>query len=361
MRTRTKTILVVAAGFAAMLFAYTINGNLAVTGSVSSGTGSGKTGVLNLTGKTSGKASSITVDDSNTATTAKMPNDSTAGLYLATVTSATPASGCAQFTGTGTQTSSTGTACGSGGGGGAAVDFTTFTGIPSCTTSPFVDVLTDSGYSAFCDGSSNLKYRYGVVNAVPIPSNPWSGFNAPTLTQVAGGYLLTGTAGGGNNIQGELMAVPSTPYTQIACFEAQISETFAQAGMIWTNGTNTSTSGIIYFAMLVGGNASPINTAFSEIQLAHQTGVTGSASQYSGTTEWQAAPNSICFGMQDDGSSTLKYAYSFDRQNWLVIKSTTRTDIFTPTNVGVYVNTSSSNTVPQMHLWSWESHSGTLF
>jgi hypothetical protein len=360
MKTRTKVILVVSALAAGFILGNTINGNLVVQGTVSSGQGSGKTGLLNLTGKTSGKTSTITVDDSNTATQVNLPNDTTSGLYFVTSPTATPAAGCAQFNGTSSQAASTGSPCGSGGGGGANVDQTAFASTPSCTTTPFVDFITDAGLVGYCNGSSSLKWKYGRVNAVPLSSNPFTGFNAPSISVSKGGAVLTGSAGAGNNLQGELIAVPSTPYVQIACFEVYASESYAQGGMIWTNGTNTSTSGIIYFANLVSATT-PANVSYSLVQLAHQTGVSGSASQYAGTTEWTAGLGGICFGMQDDGTTALKYAYSFDRQTWNVVLSTSRTDIFTPSDVGVYVNTSSANTVPKMHLFSWESVSGTLF
>lgn len=90
--------------------------NVVIPGTLTTGSGSGVTGAHDFVGKTSGATSTVTVDDSNIATTVKLPNDTTVGLYMATSPTATPAAGCAQYNGTGTQASSTGVPCGSGSG-----------------------------------------------------------------------------------------------------------------------------------------------------------------------------------------------------------------------------------------------------
>jgi hypothetical protein len=114
-----------------------ITGSLTCPGSVTSGDGSGSTGALDLVGKTSGATSTLTVDDSNTATQVKLPNDATSGLYFVTTTSPTPAAGCAQFDGISTEATSTSTPCGSGGGGAAGATLFSTTGSTTVTaTSP---------------------------------------------------------------------------------------------------------------------------------------------------------------------------------------------------------------------------------
>ena len=91
--------------------------NVVIPGTFTTGSGSGVTGAHDFIGKTSGATSTLTVDDSNTATTVKLPNDTTGGLYLPTSPTATPAAGCAQYNGTSTELPSTGVPCGSGSGG----------------------------------------------------------------------------------------------------------------------------------------------------------------------------------------------------------------------------------------------------
>jgi hypothetical protein len=237
---------------------------------------------------------------------------------------------------------------------GATITIGNFSGIGSCTTSPFIYYAEDAGLVGYCDGSSDLDYKYGPINAVPTTLAATTAFNGPTAANVPGGITMTATAGGGGNTQGRLMAVPSTPYVQIACMEAQLPFlSFPSVGMIWTDGTNTSTSKIIQFIIL------ETTSDVFNVQVSKQTGVTGGTTGYSGVN-WAAGP-SLCLALQDDGTTALKYAYSYDRQNWQVVLSTGRADFLTPTNVGVYVNTGGSNSAPSSHVFSWESVSGTLF
>jgi hypothetical protein len=88
-------------------------GNMTCPGIISSGVGSGLTGAYDMVGKTSAATSTVSVDDNNTPTTVKLPNDATSGLYAATSPSATPAAGCAQYNGTSTELVTTSSPCSS--------------------------------------------------------------------------------------------------------------------------------------------------------------------------------------------------------------------------------------------------------
>ena len=114
--TKIATTAFISNAFAGCTFTI---GSFSCPGSISSGVGSGATGALDVVGSTSAATSTVTIDATNPGTTVKLPNDATSGLYAATSPTATPAAGCAQFSGTGTQATSTGVACGSGGGGSA--------------------------------------------------------------------------------------------------------------------------------------------------------------------------------------------------------------------------------------------------
>lgn len=87
-------------------------GNPSTPGTFTSGVGSGVTGAFDMVGATSGATSTLTIDATNTATTVKLPNDASSGLYAVTSPTATPAAGCAQFSGTSTEATSTGVGCG---------------------------------------------------------------------------------------------------------------------------------------------------------------------------------------------------------------------------------------------------------
>lgn len=134
--------------------------NLTGTGSLSSGQGSGTTGQVQITGATSGVASTITVDATNTATTVKLPNDATAGLYIPSTTSATPTSGCAQFNGTSTELTSTGVACGGAGG------LTCAGGVGSAPSGCLIEEHTANNSSAELDFTTCISSTYDTYKII---------------------------------------------------------------------------------------------------------------------------------------------------------------------------------------------------
>lgn len=176
-----------------------VSNNVACAGSLAAGTGA-TSGQLILPGKTSHSNFTLTVDDSNTATTVKGPNDSTAGLYMTTSTSATPAAGCAQFTGTSTQTSSTGVACGSGGGG--------TIGSGSTNQIPYYAGAGTTLTAAW-------SWPGGVWQLTPPNDAIFSWVNqgsASVTVRSWGIHLLSDTATGAN-LRLRCATAPATPYT----------------------------------------------------------------------------------------------------------------------------------------------------
>jgi hypothetical protein len=229
---------------------------------------------------------------------------------------------------------------------GSPIVIGTFSAVPPCVNA-FTYYTTDAGLMAYCNGSK-LAYKYGPVNAVPTTLAATTPFNGPTAANVPGGITLTATAGASTNTQARLMPVPTTPYVQIGCMETEWAIANApSAGVIWTDGTNVSTSKIILFG-----------SSTFDLSINVQTGVTGMLS--SAGVDWGIG-NTVCLALQDDGTTSLKYAFSIDRQNWTLILTTIRTAFLTPTEVGVYVNTGGSNTAPAAHVFSWETVQGTLF
>ena len=250
-----------------------------------------------------------------------------------------------------------------GGGSGATVSLGAFASAPSCTSSPFIYLANNAGVVGYCNGSSTLTWKYGPLLVKPTTTGATSWFNqtgasiaADTATE---GVVLTGTAGGGNNVQARLMAVPATPYTQIGCFNQYASlSPFNSLGILLTDGTNVSTSKIITSEALFS-NGAPSGL---QLAIAKQTGATGGTASYTLTPTFPPAfSNPVCFAVQDDGTTNRKWAISYDRQNWDVVLTTTRTDFLTAADVGFFVNTGTSNVIPIMHLFSWETVASTLF
>jgi hypothetical protein len=356
MKTRTKTILVLGALTAGVLLAYTINGNLVVTGTVSSGSGSGKTGILNLTGKTSGKSSSISVDDSNTATATKLPNDSTSGLYLVTSPTATPAAGCAQFNGTSTQAASTGTACGSGGGG-ATITRGVFASAPSCSASSLY-FSTDISLEGQCNGSTYQWFWQGIP--VTLPSlGSWTFQNQGGASQVTNGIItMTAPSGAGDSVRGYFVTLPSRPFTQDACFSGAISQDqFNQFGIYESDGTKLLTLGLQTGISGTGANADN-SAAFAVSQW---TNVTTFASR-SGSTFWSTTSqmDHLCFRWNDD-STNNNWSFSVDGgASWNLLLTAGDTAFLTPTRIGFFMDvnkqTGGISQSATTTLFHWLSH-----
>jgi hypothetical protein len=249
----------------------------------------------------------------------------------------------------------------SGGGGGASITVGSYTA-QTCGASAFIFVANNSPINFFCDGSSHGLYKYGPFIITPFNTSDTAWFNQDggtiTADKAGAGIVLTGVATSGtSNTQGRLKSVPSTPYTQIGCFEPNLATPtgFPAAGIMLTNGTNTSTSGIIEYQYVINAANDPFSMNISK-----RTGVTGGGSNYTTTPASPGVGGSVCEAFQDDGT-TRKAAYSFNKSDWFVMLSVSDTDFITPTEIGYYVNSLISNTVPAMHLFDWETVSGTLF
>jgi hypothetical protein len=248
-----------------------------------------------------------------------------------------------------------------GGGSGATISFGAYASRPSCTTSPFIYVTTDSGITEFCNGSSSVAYRYGSILVTPFGTGTTSWFNQTSATVAAdtsgAGVVLTGTANSGVNVQGRIQAVPSTPYTQIACFESGISNSagFGLAGMLLTNGTAAG-SGLIEIQAVIGNIGEP-----QVMGVAKRTGATGSGANYTLTPAQPVlSSQQLCFGVSDNGTNR-HIAYSFNKADWFLVLSTTNTDFITPTEVGYSVNSLNSSTIVTMHVFDFESVASALF
>ena len=177
--------------------------NIVCAGSFTSGSGSGATGAVDLVGKTSGATSTITVDDTNTATVVKLPNDATSGLYVPTSPTATPSAGCAQFSGTSTEVTSTATPCGSGGGGGTPGS-TYFTYVNSTGTGPNDTASETSLIGTATTGSKTIPantFTAGALTELRVDgqiTTPASPDNLTLNIYMGATKIATGTITGSN-------------------------------------------------------------------------------------------------------------------------------------------------------------------
>lgn len=199
-------------------------GTFSCPSTISAGVGSGNTGALDLTAKTSMATYTITVDDNGNGVAVKVADDATSGLYFATVTSKTPAAGCAHFNGTSTELTSTGVECG--GSGGSSLSF----------GSPYLVNGTDSYFSP------------GPFIVPPsLASWTWMNQGSATVTSFNGAVLLKAPAQSGDSVHCLFSnnAYPTTPWATpwtVGVVSTFVGVNYFLAGIAIADGTNPSTS-----------------------------------------------------------------------------------------------------------------------
>lgn len=327
-----------------------VSNNLTCGGSLAAGTGS-TSGKLNLPGKTSHAVSAITVDDSNTATTVKLPNDVTAGLYLPTTTGATPAAGCAQFNGTSTEITSTGVGCPAGSGGGATVG--TFASLPG-ESDGATYVTSDSVYTFYGSGGVWIPF---IPSQVPgrafLPqSTGWSfvNQNGTSVSTTRGGIDLTAPANAANSISFYGRTAISPPWTVDAMtfISMQGQASNPEVGILmYESGTGkfleyTLQGGTGNLAILQGATLS--------------TGASATVAQFLnlGTAGGGAGYHWFQFSY-DNSAHTVTFRFSGNGRDWIVLASATVTTYFTtaPDTYGIHINARNGTYNAANWLVSW--------
>ena len=227
------------------------------------------------------------------------------------------------------------TAVGSGGG----TVRTTYASLPSCGSSNtnYQYVLTDSIYSANCNGSS---YAYWSGQKY-IPTLPWSNGTAystgATVTATTGSVLFDGgTPAGTDALRGYVKAVPSAPYTIILDMDHySAGSATSYCGMFLTTGTAIGSTSAIAFTV---GNAALSLTKYT-------SNSTFSASYFSYTVA--QSRGKISLKMVDDNANRT-WSISQDRINWTQVSQQARTDFLTATHYGYGCNMTGSGGIVTM-------------
>ncbi len=113
-----------------------------------------------------------------------------------------------------------------GAGGGTTVQTGSITTI-SCSTTTFLQLITDSVYPyGYCNGSSTLSFFYGGTQVTPpTGSFAWTNQGSATVNQQTNGawsFLYPGNNAGTQNLNIFDIATPSVPFTNIYRFTATL-------------------------------------------------------------------------------------------------------------------------------------------
>jgi hypothetical protein len=205
---------------------------------------------------------------------------------------------------------------------------------PAAGTDGRLYVPTDGYYPAIDNGSAWKVNVNGVACNNPPAAASFTAVNQANSTLVADGdgLLLThmGSNGTGINTEAYLQSLPAAPYSFIVGLDYLIMHplNYGLLGICLTDGT-LNTSEAVNLNLLCG--ASGITT------LAYQqyTNYAWSGDYYNHVINF-AMPCKIWFKIQDDNTNRIIYT-SFDKRNWALLWSTSRTDHITPTHGGLIV------------------------
>lgn len=255
---------------------------------------------------------------------------STAPIKVATSDPATCTVGDFLFrSDTGTTKACTATNTWTGVGGGGGTIRTTYAALPTCnsSTANYQYILTDSIYSANCNGTS---YAYWTGQKY-IPTLPWStgttfGTGA-TITTAGGAVLFDGGANtGGDSIRSIINPIPAAPYTIIIDIDVSLSTTVSSScGILITDGTTAASNKVI---TLMQGSAGVNMT-----KLSNSTTWNSNYIVYNQST----SQGKISFKLVDDGTNRT-WSKSTNRILWKELSQQGRTDFLTATHYGYGCN-----------------------
>lgn len=274
------------------------SGNVVAAGSYTSGSGSGLTGKLALTGATSGSTVNVTVGASTAAGTVTIPGVTGTAAYSA---SAGTSGHCVEYASDGLGLIDAGSACGSSSGGNPYLN-------PSVPT--------------------------------PIVTANWSDFNMGSCSRNDSGNFeqILSNATASNNVCGRTIAFPAGSFTRtLAVIPLLAGTNFGTAGFGITDGTKVATCSIQF------NSGSALNGAKC-------TNSSTCGSNYSVTTPYVVSVGTIMFfRMTDDGAGNVACSWSQDgsffTQLWTDKDTTGAGGFMTPTNLIYLVNSATSNKV----------------
>ena len=266
---------------------------------------------VNLTSKTFRVPNSTTLPATCTVGDAYMDTDATTGArwYLCESTNTWVVQGAAS---------------------GGSVLRTTYASLPACggSNTNYQYVLTDSIYSAHCNGSS---YAYWSGQKY-IPTLPWSNGTTfgtgATVTATTGSVLFdAGSPTGGDSIRAAIKAIPTAPYTIILDFDMSQAGAVGSSscGLVITDGTTAASNKVI-----------TLMQSYIGLNMTKLTNATTWNSNYIAYAQ-ATSRNKFSLRLVDDNTNRT-WSTSTDRINWTQVSQHSRTDFLTASHYGYGCN-----------------------
>jgi hypothetical protein len=213
---------------------------------------------------------------------------------------------------------------------GGSVLRTTYASLPACggSNTNYQYVLTDSIYSAHCNGSS---YAYWSGQKY-IPTLPWSNGTTfgtgATVTATTGSVLFdAGSPTGGDSIRAAIKAIPTAPYTIILDFDMSQAGAVGSSscGLVITDGTTAASNKVI-----------TLMQSYIGLNMTKLTNATTWNSNYIAYAQ-ATSRNKFSLRLVDDNTNRT-WSTSTDRINWTQVSQHSRTDFLTASHYGYGCN-----------------------
>jgi hypothetical protein len=213
---------------------------------------------------------------------------------------------------------------------GGSVLRTTYASLPACggSNTNYQYVLTDSIYSAHCNGTS---YSYWSGQKY-IPTLPWSNGTTfgtgATVTATTGSVLFdAGSPTGGDSIRAAIKAIPTAPYTIILDFDMSQAGAVGSSscGLVITDGTTAASNKVI-----------TLMQSYIGLNMTKLTNATTWNSNYIAYAQ-ATSRNKFSIRLVDDNTNRT-WSTSTDRINWTQVSQQSRTDFLTASHYGYGCN-----------------------
>jgi hypothetical protein len=213
---------------------------------------------------------------------------------------------------------------------GGSVLRTTYASLPACggSNTNYQYVLTDSIYSAHCNGTS---YAYWSGQKY-IPTLPWSNGTTfgtgATVTATTGSVLFdAGSPTGGDSIRAAIKAIPTAPYTIILDFDMSQAGAVGSSscGLVITDGTTAASNKVI-----------TLMQSYIGLNMTKLTNATTWSSNYIAYAQ-ATSRNKFSLRLVDDNTNRT-WSTSTDRINWTQVSQQSRADFLTASHYGYGCN-----------------------
>jgi hypothetical protein len=237
------------------------------------------------------------------------------------------------------------------GGGAGSASRGTFASRSSCSASGSSYYSTDVAILSECNGSTWADWVLGEPVTLPslttFTGQNMAGGGGATLT-TNGVIDMVTTGQSGDQLHGQFIALPSTPFTVDACFTLNTLTIGANIlGLYVSDGTKLVT----YQAQTNLGSNNFIN-----LQIGYWNSVTSFNTGPVGVQPLFSGASQYCLRWNDNGTNVLFSVRVPPSATWWQFASLARTAFLTPTQIGWFMDSNQTTAVQVGNIFHWLQH-----